>query len=83
MIATRSPAASSPIFLISQDGVELYVIVADFDRRYVDFARGRRHRITEEHFMKMHKFGPWFINRSEDLDAFAKLALAIAIHGSR
>ncbi|KAJ5946128.1 hypothetical protein N7454_002967 [Penicillium verhagenii] len=82
MIATHSPAPSSPVFLISQDGVELYVIVADFDQRYVDFARGRRLTITEDHFMKMHKFGPWLIDRFEDLDIFAKLVLAIAIHGS-
>ncbi|KAJ5556356.1 hypothetical protein N7494_000271 [Penicillium frequentans] len=82
-IISKDPNANDPIFVISQDGVEIYLIVAVFDRRYVDYMKGRQSSLPSGSFMQMHKFGPWPINKATELDNFAKVALTIAIRGSQ
>jgi hypothetical protein len=78
-LVSHRPDFNDPVFLISQNDMEIYLIVAIPTRRYVAYMEGRRSVLRDEDFMRMHKFGPWHINKSTELDYFAKIALAIAI----
>ncbi|KAJ5943461.1 hypothetical protein N7516_003629 [Penicillium verrucosum] len=68
-----------PLFLISQDGAELYVTAAIFDKTYLDWITNGRKKLPNHKFLQMMQYGPWKLSRAEDMKEFAVNALAIML----
>ena len=67
------------VFLISQDGHELYISVAQADNRWINYIYDIKKTIQKEEFLKIHYYGPWHINKKMDVQQFSKMLLALAL----
>lgn len=55
-------------YLISQDGHEIYITVASFDKTYIQWLRSKRAiSLPKGSFLTMTRYGPWLINRAEEI----------------
>lgn len=61
--------------MISQDRHEVYITIAEYDSKYVDYLNDKR----EEGYslMQMNQFGPYMIDQGKDMTAFAEVVLAL------
>ena len=39
--------------------------------------------VKQDEFLRIHKYGPYFIYQEKDMDYFTKLALAVALRASQ
>ncbi|KAJ5580132.1 uncharacterized protein N7459_006117 [Penicillium hispanicum] len=76
------PPSSDRAYLISQNGMCLYLTVAEFGQEWLDYLHGDRRTLPQKDFMKMMHFGAWDIDEASDIDRFAKLILAIVLRVS-
>ena len=77
-LRAHNPTPSSPFFIFSQEGLNIYLIAVQFTGNYLAYVSGNR---AQRDFLSMRRFGPWSIQRADDLDKVAKLALAVATLG--
>ncbi|KAL2379835.1 hypothetical protein RJZ90_004985 [Blastomyces dermatitidis] len=47
--------------LVSQDHMEIYLTIAEYDNGYVKYLRGENDEKDEISLMKMNQFGPWLL----------------------
>ncbi|KAJ5578655.1 uncharacterized protein N7459_007619 [Penicillium hispanicum] len=73
----------SPFYLVVQDRTELFVVAAVFTPAYVNYIRNNGSNLQDRDFLQMRRFGPWRMGHADDVNQFAKIALAIALKGSR
>ena len=79
----NQPPPRSPFYLLAQDCTEFFVIVAAFTPSYFDYIHQKRKTLQDCDFLRIQRYGPWDIKKADDLDTFAKTALAIALKGSQ
>jgi hypothetical protein len=82
-IKTSEDPPKSPVFVLSQRGIQTFVMAAYFDAEYADYIRNSG-RVTSQMtngFMRIMTFGPWEIDRADHMQKFAEIALAITIRG--
>ncbi|KAL4886704.1 hypothetical protein BJY04DRAFT_213459 [Aspergillus karnatakaensis] len=75
------PAANRPV-LVSQDEQYIYLSLATYNQRYIDYlkgANGAMSLVAKDHFMKVQLYGPWSVASAGDMENFARLILAIAL----
>ncbi|KAF4766441.1 hypothetical protein N7455_005335 [Penicillium solitum] len=82
-IRTQNLAPGTPVFLISQEADELFLLVGTFREEYLDYISGRTTKLASKDSPRLERFGPWEISNAEHLKTFAGIALAIAIQGSK
>jgi hypothetical protein len=44
--------------------------------------RERKHFVKHDEFLRLYKYGPYYIHLEKDMKYFAKLALAVALRAS-
>ncbi|KAJ5705204.1 hypothetical protein N7536_000893 [Penicillium majusculum] len=82
-IRTQNLAPGTPVFLISQEADELFLLAGTFGEEYLDYISGRTTKLASKDSLRLERFGPWEISNAEHLKTFAGIALAIAIQGSK
>ncbi|CAI7666761.1 unnamed protein product [Penicillium viridicatum] len=82
-IRTQNLTPGTPVFLISQEADELFLVVGIFGEEYLDYISGRTTKLASKDFLALERFGPWKISDAQHLEMFAEIALAIAIQGSK
>lgn len=82
-IRDQNITPGTPVFLISQEAKELFLVVGTFGEKYLDYISGRTTKLASKDFLTLERFGAWKISDAEDLKMFAGIALAIAIQGSK
>ncbi|KAJ9302659.1 hypothetical protein DTO271G3_33 [Paecilomyces variotii] len=70
------------VLLISQDGKELYLSTALYEGGYKRYLVGTKDNLKKSEFLNVHRYGPWMIDERDDMDEFAKIALALALRAS-
>ncbi|CRL18436.1 unnamed protein product [Penicillium camemberti] len=83
IIRTQNLPPETPVFLISQEAKQLFLLVGTFEKEYLDYISGRTTKLAEKDFLRLERFGPWEISNAGHLEKFAGIALAIAIQGSK
>jgi hypothetical protein len=63
--------------LISQNGVEIYLIFALYSIGYVKYLE--RKGPMKGQFMNMHQFGPWLITDHRQMEDLSKIILAFVL----
>ncbi|PYI29013.1 hypothetical protein BP00DRAFT_427913 [Aspergillus indologenus CBS 114.80] len=63
--------------LLSQDRHEIFITVARYDDKYLDFLDGKPG--PERAFMRMHEFGPWDTQSITDMKQVAVILIAMAL----
>ncbi|KAF2969049.1 hypothetical protein GQX73_g4471 [Xylaria multiplex] len=74
----RREGAEYSRVLISQDYEEIYIIIAKFDRDYVDYIRGKPFEKTS--FLKMQAYGPFITGDYDQMSCLGHLLLAFMIN---
>ena len=82
-IRAQNLTPGTPVFLISQEADELFLVVARFGEKYLHYISGRTMTLASKDFLALERFGPWKISDAQHLEMFAEIALAIAIQGSK
>lgn len=67
--------------LISQDHNEIYLNVAEFDWKYVEYIQGKRRPDASNCFLKMREYGPFRLNESGHMKWLGKILLGVTIAG--
>lgn len=66
--------------LVSQDSVEIYLAVAEFDSTYRNYLyHENQDGSTERSFMTMYQYGPWKTSSKEHMEQLGKLLLAFTL----
>ncbi|KAJ9262059.1 hypothetical protein DTO021C3_175 [Paecilomyces variotii] len=65
------------IFLVSQNGTEVYLTLGTLDRQYLKYLTRDQHT---SRFLKLHRYGPWHIIDAHDMGALAEIILAFALN---
>ena len=66
--------------LVSQDSVEIYLVVAEFETTYRNYLLVKdQSESTERSFMTMYQYGPWKTAVKEHMEQLGKLLLAFTL----
>ncbi|KAJ5120510.1 uncharacterized protein N7515_009898 [Penicillium bovifimosum] len=79
LLKDRKPPAGEPVFLISQDGPELYISTATPSAAYLAYIKNQSSSLHGENFLQIHKYGPYDIREDMKMHAFSCLALSIVL----
>ncbi|KAL1884574.1 hypothetical protein Plec18167_002164 [Paecilomyces lecythidis] len=64
------------IFLVSQNGKEIYITLGTLDRQYLGYlTRGQ----NISRFLKLYLYGPWFIHNANHMEDLAEIILAFVL----
>ncbi|RAL03730.1 uncharacterized protein BO80DRAFT_268743 [Aspergillus ibericus CBS 121593] len=63
--------------LLSQDRHEIFITVAEYDDKYLDFLDGNPG--PDRAFLRMHEFGPWNTQSVKDMKQVAVILVAMAL----
>lgn len=82
-IKTSRDPPKSPVFVLSQRGIQTFVMAAYFDAKYANYIRNSGPVTSQmtNGFMRIMTFGPWEIDQGGHMQKFAEIALAITIRG--
>ncbi|PYI32579.1 hypothetical protein BP00DRAFT_424761 [Aspergillus indologenus CBS 114.80] len=84
-IETTSPAKRQRFrrLLISQNRLQIFLIVAEYDAEYVDYVTNPKRKEECKSFLRMHEFGPWDIVNSKEVGDIAAIILAVTLQFSK
>lgn len=63
--------------MVSQNGIEIYVVTFDYDDKYVAYLNGGS--IANAGFALARKYGPWYINNRADIANIAEILLGLIL----
>ncbi|KAL4797718.1 hypothetical protein BDV19DRAFT_387146 [Aspergillus venezuelensis] len=69
--------------LISQNWDAIYFIIAEYNADYVDFMTNEKRTEECKSCLKLNEFGPFYINKREDVERLAAIILAVTLLFSR
>ncbi|KAJ5943112.1 hypothetical protein N7516_003280 [Penicillium verrucosum] len=58
LIMVQDVKPNRPIFVISQDGIELYITTAFFNKTYLSWIKNKREKLPSDSFLQMNQCGP-------------------------
>ncbi|OQD71536.1 hypothetical protein PENPOL_c001G08785 [Penicillium polonicum] len=79
LLMTQEVDPKRPLFLISQDGADIYITGAVFDKAYLNWITNNRKKLPSHKFLQMMQYGPWNLKKAGDMEQFAVNSLAIML----
>lgn len=71
------------VFLIAQDGNEMYVANAIVETGYTEHMKDEKKTpVKKEELVRIEQYGPYQTHEKQDMEYFAKLVLALALRAS-
>lgn len=77
--ATTPPSHERHFFMLAQNKDQCFVIAFAFDEAYVEYIREGTVPGPTEGFLTVKKYGPYQLDNHEEMERFARIALAISI----
>ena len=77
--ATTPPSHIRHFFMLAQNQDQCFVIAFAFDKAYVEYIREGTVPGPTEGFLTVKEYGPYQLDNHEEMERFARIALAISI----
>ena len=65
--------------MISQDRHQIWITVAKFSRKYLDFLNGKGMDDTITGYLEIREYGPWDIGAQDHMEHVGEMLLAITL----
>ncbi|OGM40373.1 hypothetical protein ABOM_010591 [Aspergillus bombycis] len=65
--------------LVSQDGTDIYISVFQYNQGWLRYLNGGPGSIVHAGFAYMHRYGPWNICATREMEHFARIILALLL----
>ncbi|KAJ5531252.1 hypothetical protein N7527_004645 [Penicillium freii] len=83
LLMTQRVDSNRRVILFLQDGADLYVTLAAFDKTYLDWIKNKRKKLPNHQFLQMNRYGSWNLTSADDMKEFAVIALGIMLEADR
>ncbi|PYI05846.1 hypothetical protein BO78DRAFT_407843 [Aspergillus sclerotiicarbonarius CBS 121057] len=70
-------------FHVSQDRHEIWLILAEYDERYLNYLKGDYNETEARSFLTMHEIGPWDTQSKEAMKHLGPILLALALRSDQ